>query len=206
LKTLHSYRHGAPAFTLVELLISLAIAATIFVTITLAGVANMKTLAIADDYSSQSQSEMRTVDYVVRDLRRATTVTLPSGTTPLTLTIPDYYTSYDSEGNPTGSPVTPTITSGTAAYNGGTTPLLVTYSVNASGQLIRKQTIQATGAVCNLVVCPNVTNFQVTFPPLQPSTTVTFSITFQPNYQLTSAMLTAGSTLSATVAVRAIRL
>ena len=200
MKTLQSYRRGASAFTLLELLISIGVGVAMFAAIMSAAVANMKTLAIAEDYSAESQSQLRAMDYIIRDLRRATTVSIAGGGSSVTLTMPDCYSSYDSQGNPTSAMVTPTITNGATPYSAQ--PLTVTYSVSGT-QLIRTQTVQSTGAVSTLVIGPNVNNFQMAF--VQQSTTVTFQITFVPKFQLASALLTAGTTLSGTVSVRGVR-
>jgi hypothetical protein len=142
------------------------------------------------------------VDYIVRDLRRALTVTIPTGGSSLSLTIPDYYTSYDAQGNPTGDPRTPTIVNGSPVYGNSSQPLSVSYAVSG-GQLIRTQTIQATGAVSRLVICSRVNGFTLAFVAL--STTVNFTINFDPKYQGVSTALKSATALSGTVAVRAIR-
>jgi len=183
-------------------MISIGVGVAMFAAIISAAVANMKTLAIADDYSAESQSELRTMDYIIRDLRRASVVTITTGGSSVTMTIPDCYSSYDSEGNPTSAMVTPAISGSTATYGNSATPLTVTYTVNGT-QLLRTQTIGATGAATTLVVCPNVNTFQMAF--VQQSTTVTFQISFAPKFQLASATLRAGTILSGTASVRAIR-
>ncbi len=185
-----------------ELLISLGITGVMFMVIVTAWVGSVRSLAIADDYSDQSNQELRAMDYIIRDLRRATTVTIPSGGNSLILTIPDYYSAYDSQGNPTSNPVTPTIVAGAPVYGSAAAPLAVSYAVS-SNRLIRTQTIPATGAVSQLVVCSKVNGFTLAFVPL--STTVTFSITFDPKYQGTGLGLKTATKLSGTVAVRAIR-
>jgi Tfp pilus assembly protein PilW len=196
-----------------ELLISLGVASMMFAAIMSAGTASVRSLAIADDYSYQSNEELRAMDYIARDLRRALTVTIAADGASLSLTLPDYYSSYDSQGNPDGDPVTPTIASGAAVYGNADTPLLVAYAVvpvtdadtgaEVYRQLIRTQTIQATGTVNSHVICSNVTNFSLA--KVQLSTTVTYSITFDPRYHPVSEVLNAATTLSGTVAVRALR-
>jgi len=195
-------RCGGSAFTLLELLISIAISGVMFIVIITAWIGSVRSLAIADDYSDQSNQELRAMDYIVRDLRRAKTVTIPSGGSSLTMTIPDYYSAYDNQGNPTSNPVTPTIVNGAPVYGSAAKPLTVSYSMN-NNRLLRTQTIGATGAVSNLVVCSRVNGFTLAFVPL--STTITFTITFDPKYQSTAAGLKAATSLSGTVAVRAIR-
>lgn len=202
MKTLHQTQRSKSAFTLLELLIVIGISSVMFALVLSAWVGAVKSLAIADDYSYQSNEELRAMDYVVRDLRCATTVTIASGGNSLSLTIPDSYSAYDSQGNPTGSAVTPTIVNGTPVYGNASTPLAISYSVS-NNQLIRTQTIQSTGAVSRLVVCSRVNAFSLAFVAL--STTVTFKITFDPKYQAVSTMMRTGTTLAGTVAVRGIR-
>jgi prepilin-type N-terminal cleavage/methylation domain-containing protein len=213
LKTLHTTRRSGAGFTLMELLISLAVSSMMFAAIMSAGTASMRSLAVADDYSYQSNEELRAMDYIARDLRRALTVTIAADGKSLSLTLPDYYSSYDSQGNPDGVPVTPTIANGAAVYGNADTPLLVAYEVvpvvdagtgaELYRQLVRTQTIQSTAAVSTLVICTNVTNFSLA--KVQLTTTVTYSITFDPRYQAVSDVLNAATTLSGTVAVRALR-
>lgn len=185
-----------------ELLIAIGVSGTMLAITMSAWVGAVRSLAIADDYSYESNEELRAVDYIVRDLRRALSVTIPAGGSSLNLTIPDYYTAYDSQGNPTGNLVSPTIVNGAPVYGNAGTPLSVSYSMSGN-QLIRTQTVQATGAVSNLVVCARVNNFALAFVAL--STTVTFNINFDPKYQTISTVMRNGTTLSATVAVRGIR-
>ncbi len=167
-----------------------------------AGVGSLRSLNTADDYSYQSNAQLRAMDFIARDLRRAITVTIPTGGASINLTLPDYYTAYDSDGNPNGNPITPTIVNGAVVYADSAKPLSVSYSVS-NGQLIRTQTIQATGAVSSLVICSKVTDFQLAF--VWQSTTVTYTITFDPKYQSVSSSLNAGTKIAGTVSVRAIR-
>lgn len=167
-----------------------------------AGTNSLRSLSAADDYSYQSNEELRAVDFIVRDLRRALTVTIsPSGDS-LSLTMPDFYVSYDKQGNPNGAVATPTIVKGVPEYGDARNPLLITYAVSSS-ELIRTQTIPATGAVSRAVVCSRVRNLSLKFVEL--NTTVNFNITFDPNYRTISTALKTATNLSATVAVRAIR-
>ena len=202
MKTLQTTPRSALGFTLLELLVSIGIASVMFAMILRSGTDSVRSLSVADNYSYQSNEELRAMDYIARDLRRALTVTIPTGGQSLSLTLPDTYSSYDSQGNPTGSLVTPTISGGSATYGSSTTPISVAYTVS-NGKLLRAQTIQSTGAVNTLVVCSNVTDFALAF--VAQSTTVTFSITFDPKYQTVSSALNAGTKLAGTVAVRAIR-
>jgi prepilin-type N-terminal cleavage/methylation domain-containing protein len=202
MKPLHAVRTGNTGFTLFELLISISIASALFAAVLSAGSFALKSLYVADDYSSESNEQLRAMDFLARDIRGALSFTIPTGGSSLTVTLPDYYTSYDSQGNPTGSPRNPVIASGAPGYGNTAQPLLVTYSVSGD-KLLRQQTIQATGATSTLVVCSNVNSFQLNFTAL--STSVKYSITFMPKLQTASTTLRTGTTLSGTVCARTMR-
>ena len=190
------------AFTMVEILVGMGIASAMFAAALSAGLGVLRSLYAADDYSYESNQQSRAMDYIARDIRGALTVNLPTGGQTLTLTLPQYYSSYDAQGNPTGSPVDPVFDGNVPVYGNVAQPLEVTYSVNGQ-QLIRQQTVQSTGAIARLVVCEDVNEFQLVFVPQ--TTAVQYSISFQPRQRSASAALRAATTLSATVASRPIR-
>ena len=202
MKTFGPAKIRRAAFTLVEVIVGMAIASAMFAAALSAGLGVLRSLYAADDYSYESNEQLRAMDCIARDVRGALTVNIPTGGLTLAVTLPDYYSSNDAQGNPTGSPVDPSLAGSVPAYGNVAQPLLVTYSV--SGQrLIREQTVQSTGVTARLVVCENVNDFQLLFVPQ--STAVHYSITFQPKLRSVSAALRAGTTLSATIASRPIR-
>lgn len=205
MKPLASIRSSRAGFTLFEMLINLGIVAAMLAAALAAGVSATKSLYVADDYSNESNEQLRAMDYLARDIRGALTFSIPGGGSSLTLTLPDYYTSYDAMGNPPPNipPRNPVIANGLPGYGNTALPILVTYSVSGS-TLIRQQTIQATNAVTTLVVCSNVNAFQLNFVAL--STTIKYSITFLPKLQFASTALRAGTTLSGTVCARTMRI
>lgn len=126
-----SRRHAA--FTLVELIIGLAIAGTfmalllrIWMSLTFTG---MNTTA----YAARQNDQMRVLDYLKRDIRRATAVQIYNGGTLVTgtsvfgnelrLTIPDYYSDTREEDNAIGPKATstPTLTAGSVTYGSALT-------------------------------------------------------------------------------------
>ena len=189
-------------FTLLEMMISVTIATALFAGVLTSGSFVTRSLYSADDYSDESNQELRAMDFLARDIRGALSFTIGGGGTTLTLTLPDYYTSYDAQGNPTGSLRNPVITGGVPGYGNTAQPLLVTYSVSGS-DLRRQQTVQATGATSTLIVCSNVNAFQLSFVAL--STSLRYSISFVPKLEAASAALRAGTTLSGTVCARTMR-
>lgn len=202
MKTHPTIRRRTEGFTLLEMMISVGIAGVLFAVLLTSGTQILKSLHVADDYSNESNQELRAMDFLARDIRSALTFTIPTGGSSLTLTLPDYSTAYDAQGNPTGAPRDPVITSSIPSYGNTAQPLQVVYSVTGNN-LLRQQTIQATGVTTTLVVCSNVSNFQLNFVSL--STSVKYSITFLPKYQGSSAALRVGTTLAATVCARNMR-
>ena len=201
--TIHSIRRRHTGFTLLEMMISVGISGILFAVLLTSGTHILKSLYVADDYSNESNQELRAMDFLARDIRGALTFTIPTGGSSLTLTLPDYYATYDAQGNPTGSPKDPVIASGVPGYGNTAQPLQVVYSVSGNN-LLRQQTVQGTGATATLVVCSNVSNFQMNFVSL--STSVKYSITFLPKYQGASAALQAGTMLAGTVCARTMRI
>ncbi len=199
---LPSSRRTSCGFTLLELIIAIGIAGVMFAVMVGASTGSLRSLAVADDYSYQSNEQLRAVDHLVRDLRRALVVTISSDGSSISMNVPDYYSAYDTQGNPTSNPVTPTIVNGSPVYGNAAKPLIISYAVTG-GRLVRTQTIQATGAVSRMVICSRVNNFALSFVAL--STTVTFKIVFDPTYQSASSALRTATQLAGTVAVRAIR-
>ena len=185
-----------------ELLISVGIASVLFAALLSSGSQILKSLYVAEDYSNESNQELRAMDFLARDIREALSFTIPTGGSSLTLMLPDYYTAYGTQGEPTGDPRTPVITSSVPSYGNTAQPLQVVYFVSGSS-LLRRQTVQATDVTTTLVVCSNVSNFQLNFVSL--TTSVKFSITFLPKYQGASATLRAGTMLSGTVCARTVR-
>jgi len=202
MKSLPPYPPRRSGFTLLELLIGMSIAAAMFAVVLSAGSFLLKSLYVANDYSNESNEELRAMDFLARDIRGALSFSIPTGGNTLTITLPDYYTSYDAQGNPTGTPRDPVITSAVVDYGDKTKPLVVTYFVSGTN-LVRRQTVQATNTTTDLLVCSNVNAMELAFVAM--STSVNYSITFQPKHQAVSAALRAGTKLTGTVSARSMR-
>lgn len=135
------------AFTLVEVLVAMGVfglfAAGLFAMWSALGFAALNTTA----FTQRQNDQMRVLDYVKRDLRRATTVELYNGGTLVTgtstfaselrLTIPDYYADSREEDNAIGTKTlnAPTVTAGAVTYG---TALTVRYYA-LSGAAIRNE-------------------------------------------------------------------
>jgi prepilin-type N-terminal cleavage/methylation domain-containing protein len=174
----HRKRGRVDAFTLPEVMVGMAVSAFMFAAILTATVAFQRSFSGAMNYSRGTTDQQRALDYVARDLRRAYTVTVSQFNQTLTVTVPDYYTAYDSQGNPTGTPVTPIITNGKVNYGDTTKPITIVYYLSG-GQLFRQQTIGATGTTSTQVVADSVETLQSSFADL--TSVVTYTVTFAPN-------------------------
>lgn len=144
---LRNARRRLTAFTLVETLVAMAVGG-LFLSGLLAmwgalGSTALNTTAVAQRQSDQ----LRVLDYLKRDIRRATTVELYNGATLVTdtanfatelrLTIPDYYADSREDDNAIGTrdPVAPAVTGGVVAYGA---PLIVRY-FSAGGSVVRDE-------------------------------------------------------------------
>jgi prepilin-type N-terminal cleavage/methylation domain-containing protein len=189
-------------FTLVEMLVSLAAAASLLTTVLLSSVALQRSFYWSSEYSATSVAQARVVDFITRDLRGALTVTMPPGTRTITMELPDRYSSYDAQGNPTSAPVDPAIVDGRAEYGNPALPVVVTYYV-AEGRLIRQQVIQATNQISASIIGREVTDFTASF--INSGSAIRFSATFGGN-TVSGSPTVAGSMVSAKVTPRAPRL
>ena len=185
------------AYTLIELMVGVAVAAAIFATILTSGVAIFRSCAAADDFSNEIGDQMRALDYIARDLRGALSVNISTGV--LTLTVPDAYSSYDADGNPGGNLGDPVIVNGSPRYGDAANPMSITYSVSG-GNLVRQQTIPSISQTTSHIVASHVASFQSSFVSL--STAVNYSITFDPLPHPGVTALRPATTATATVAAR----
>ncbi len=183
-------------------MVGVTAASTIFAIILTSGVAIYRSCLAADDYSYQTNEQMRSLDYVSRDLRNATAVTTPSGGSTLTLTMPDYYPTRDPAGIPTSAPSDPVIVDGAPVYGDATQPVTVDYYVSGA-DLIRQQYVAASAQTTRLIIASEVSTFTVSFLPF--STVAKISIAFAPRPHPGITALRPGSTITATVAARMLR-
>jgi len=86
----HRAGRAVAAFTLVELLVAAAIAVSIVGSLFAASIALQREFSAAADQSGAQRDQMRVVDYVTRDLRRATAVSVTNSGSKLILSIPDH--------------------------------------------------------------------------------------------------------------------
>lgn len=98
-------------FTLTELMVASGVSALILMALVLGSIALQRSFAATDQYGTAQDSQLRVMDYLTRDLRRAGFGGLPAGwtassaidlssSTQVSMLVPDYYNVYDSNGNP----------------------------------------------------------------------------------------------------------
>ena len=143
-------------FTLVEMIVAMGVFSLFMAGLMASWTAVQTTAVNAFAYAQRQNDQMRVVDYLKRDIRRATKVeiyngaTLITDTTPfgteLRLTIPDYYTDPREEDNAVGTKTAtvPTLSGTTVCYG---TALSVRYYV-LTGAAIRNEsgTLRTIGA------------------------------------------------------------
>ena len=84
--------HFKAAFTLTEVTMTIAMASVILGAIMVASLTLQKSLQASQDYTNGMAAQLRVMDYIGLDLRRAMTVTAPAGHI-FDVQIPDYYDS-----------------------------------------------------------------------------------------------------------------
>ena len=110
-----------------------------------ASIALQKSFIASRHHILAQAGQMRLIDYMNLDLRRALTVSTNTGR--LTVTIPDYYDSF-------GAPRDPQIQGGLAVY--GPASKVITYYQTGN-------TIYRTEGATTMAVCTDVSDFQMTF-------------------------------------------
>ena len=186
-----SFRRSKAAFTLAETLVASAAASLVLGALITTSVALQKSFSAAVAYATAEGDQLRFSDYVALDCRRASTAKVDNGVTingistnnVLTLTIPDYYDSYDTNGNPYPCPETspapspashpkdPTLVNNAVTYGG--TPRTIRYYAQGN-RFYREQNGVATA------IADNVAGFNITQQDL--TSTVKCTITFTPTF------------------------
>jgi Tfp pilus assembly protein PilW len=170
------FRQKARAgFTLVEMMTSVGCGSLILAALMAGSVALQRSFAAVEGYSTTEGNQLRVLDYIAMDCRRALSATVASNT--LTLTVAGYY-------KPNGSAFAPTFDSTTGAieYNGGTsTTYTIQYSQSGSN-FVRTVGPTASWPTGNTAtaIATNVSTFTVSLQDL--TSTVSCSVTFSPSF------------------------
>ena len=175
--THHSHQSG---FTLAEILTAMAIAVVIFAAIITASLAMQKTFNAVDNYFATHIQQIRIIDYLNRDVKRALICTTSADQQTVTLTIPKYIIqSGDAEAvsNPSlvGAMRSPTLSTTTSQVNYGTTTSTVVYSINGASILRTEDGVVTTVASSTDSLVPKDSDTELTNTEY-----TTMSVTFQP--------------------------
>jgi prepilin-type N-terminal cleavage/methylation domain-containing protein len=177
--THNSHQSG---FTLAEILTAMAIAVVIFAAILTATLAMQKTFNAVDNYFATHVQQVRIIDYLNRDVKRALICTTSANQQTVTLTIPKYIIqSGDAEAvsNPSlvGAMRSPTISSTTSGVlvNYGTTTSTVVYSINGASILRTEDGVVTTIAASTDQLVPSTIDTD-----LANTEYTTMAVTFQP--------------------------
>jgi Tfp pilus assembly protein FimT len=160
------------AFTLIEMLMTMAGSSVVLTAMVVGGVALMRSFAAVEGYSFSDGDQLRVSDYIALDVRRALTASVDANNV-LTITIPNYYDANNS--NPKWSnahALNPTFDSDGAVKYGASTTTIRYYKLSSSF-------IREVNGTAN-TIATNVSSFQVTSQDLTSS--VSCSITFSPKF------------------------
>jgi len=168
------FRQKARAgFTLVEIMVSVGCGSLILAALMAASVGLQRSFAAVEGYSTAEGNQLRVLDYIAMDCRRALSASVASNT--LTLTVAGYYQA-------NGTAYAPAFNSTTNAvqYNGGAT-YTIQYSQSGSN-FVRTVGPTATWPTGNTAtaIATNVSSFTVALQDL--TSTVSCSITFSPSF------------------------
>ena len=171
-------------FTLAEMLVSVGCGTLILAAVIAAGVSLQKTLAAMDSYSIIEEDQLRVLDYIAMDCRRAiaaniNTVTVNGVTeSALVLTLAPFYSSTTS----TAAANAPAVTNGAISY--GTDIVTITYEQNGTNFTREVKATDSTGSTVRsdyiTPIAKNVSSF--TANPIDLTTNVSCSIMFFPNF------------------------
>jgi len=173
----HSHQSG---FTLAEIMMAMAIAVVIFAAIITASLAMQKSFNAVDHYFATHVQQVRIIDYLNRDVKRALIVTTSANQQTVTLTIPKYIIqSGDAEAvsNPSlvGAMRSPTLSTTTSLVNYGTTTSTVVYSINGASILRTEDGVVTTVASSTDSLVPKDSDTELTNTEY-----TTMSVTFLP--------------------------
>ena len=164
------------AFSLVELMISLAVGSLILAAVVSSTIAMQKLFAATDQYYMATSDQMRVLDFIALDMRRAVTGNVSNSAQTLTLTLPDYV---DYTQSPP-APRTPTVSvMGKVIYGASASQPTVSYSISgtAPNQVIQRTYTGSNGSVVTTTLTSAAANYQISFfDPANPGSTTAFSL------------------------------
>lgn len=166
-------------FTLVEMMMSLSCGTFILAAVIAASVSLQRSFAAMESYSTIESDQLRVLDYIAMDCRRATAASVTNGV--LTLTLPVYY---NSSSTPAYQAYTPTLSSGNVTYGSGS--VQVSYAQSGRNFTREVKVLDGSGSTVSDNTTPiarNVSTFTVN-PIVQsnPWATISCNIMFFPTF------------------------
>jgi hypothetical protein len=167
--------------TLVEVVIASAITVTLSGILAVGLITVQRTFAASEHHANSQTAQIRIVDYIARDLRRALTVAQRSGGNGLDLTIPDYYVSSDPR---IATPRDPQITSsGDVVYGTRSIPVSYYERVDAKGNHLVCRSYDGV----ETILATDIERFELALPEGLNGDVITVSVSFVPRFQMSGA-------------------
>ena len=169
------------AFTLVEMMTSVACGVMILAAIVAASVALQRSIAAIENYSNTEGSQLRVLDYIALDCRRATAVSVTNNQ--LQLTLPVYYNSGSSYAAYTPSLSNCSAGGCTLTYGAGSVTVVYQQSGTNFNRVVTVKDAAGnavSGYPQTTTIAQNVSSFTVT--PSNSSASVSCSVMFFPNF------------------------
>jgi Tfp pilus assembly protein PilW len=163
--------------TLVEMLMSIGCGSFLLAAVITAGVSLQRSFSAVEGYSVSENDQLRVLDYIAMDCRRALSAQVSGGS--LILTLPTYYNTG------TSAPNLPTLTSGTLSYGSGS--VMITYSQSGSNfnrQIVVKDSGGNTLSNTTTAIATDVATFTVT--PQDLTASLSCTIMFFPTFRYTA--------------------
>jgi hypothetical protein len=174
---LRKYSHLG--FTLVEMMMSLSCGTFILAAVMAASVSLQRSFAAMETYSTIEADQLRVLDYIAMDCRRASSASVNNGA--LTLNLPVYYNSASS---PAYQAYPPTLSNGVVTYGSGS--VQITYWRSGKNFVREVTVLDSGGGVVSDATTPiarNVATFTVN--PIEqsnPWSSISCSIMFFPTF------------------------
>ena len=189
-------RQRIAGITLIETMIAASIGSAVIGAMVLGSVSFQQLSNGADEYYKATSDQMRVLDSIALDMRRATSGSVSNSSQTLTLNLPDYI---DYSQNPP-APRTPTISSGgTVTYGAAGSQPAVVYTVTGTipNQAITRTLTPSSGPATTSILTSDTANYQFhCFDPANSSSISPFSfggagepssvmaqVTFQPRFR-----------------------
>ena len=177
----HSRFLSVAAATLVEVAIASAISVTLAGMLTVGLVTVQRTFIAAEHHARSQTAQLRILDYMARDLRRALSVAARPDGSGIDVTIPDYYTTGDvKNATPRDPQIKP---NGDIVYGNRTIPVSYYERIDAQGNHLVCRSYDGV----ETILATDVERFELALPEGLNGDVITISVSFVPRFQFSSA-------------------